>query len=105
NSSCSLGEALAGESLTLNLGIFYFAEKPGVCPKSPPNVLTPCIVKCANDWKCPKNQKCCKIGCTISSPSMHANFGVMGLFIQIDSYVHSVEAPLADPPHPPPTVS
>ncbi|XP_060548702.1 kunitz/BPTI-like toxin [Pantherophis guttatus] len=51
---------------TLDQCRYTCVEKPGVCPKSLPNILTPCIAKCANDWKCPKNQKCCKHGCTIS---------------------------------------
>uniref|UniRef100_A0A670ZLQ9 WAP domain-containing protein n=1 Tax=Pseudonaja textilis TaxID=8673 RepID=A0A670ZLQ9_PSETE len=46
--------------------------KPGVCPKSPPDIVTPCIAKCENDWKCPKNQKCCTYGCmtTCRGPCM-----------------------------------
>ncbi|XP_058032710.1 kunitz/BPTI-like toxin [Ahaetulla prasina] len=48
---------------TLDQCRYTCMEKPGVCPKSPPKKITPCIAKCINDWTCPKNQKCCKHGC------------------------------------------
>uniref|UniRef100_A0A8C5SFZ6 WAP domain-containing protein n=1 Tax=Laticauda laticaudata TaxID=8630 RepID=A0A8C5SFZ6_LATLA len=41
------------------------AEKPGVCPKASPDLITICPVKCGSDWECHGKQKCCPYGCMV----------------------------------------
>uniref|UniRef100_A0A670ZTE1 WAP domain-containing protein n=1 Tax=Pseudonaja textilis TaxID=8673 RepID=A0A670ZTE1_PSETE len=45
----------------LGLGIFYSAEKPGLCPQGPQQ--RPCLKTCKHDWLCPGQEKCCRYGC------------------------------------------
>ncbi|KAK9405055.1 protease inhibitor 3-like [Crotalus adamanteus] len=40
-------------------------EKPGVCPKAPPGMITICLAKCGSDWQCERKQKCCPYGCLV----------------------------------------
>ncbi|XP_038181301.1 WAP four-disulfide core domain protein 18-like [Arvicola amphibius] len=38
-------------------------QKPGACPKVPPNTGGACVEKCSGDDSCPGNMKCCSNGC------------------------------------------
>ncbi|KAG8131483.1 hypothetical protein E2320_009408 [Naja naja] len=45
--------------------LHFCKEKPGVCPKAPPDLITICPVKCGSDWDCHGRQKCCPYGCMV----------------------------------------
>ncbi|XP_026547200.1 kunitz-type serine protease inhibitor 4-like [Notechis scutatus] len=45
--------------------LHFCKEKPGVCPKAPPGLITVCPVKCGSDWECHGKQKCCPYGCIV----------------------------------------
>ncbi|XP_032074540.1 kunitz-type serine protease inhibitor 4-like [Thamnophis elegans] len=47
-------------------------EKPGVCPKPPPDTVTICLVRCGSDWECEGKQKCCPYACLVDC--MHPVF-------------------------------
>ncbi|XP_040605282.1 WAP four-disulfide core domain protein 18-like isoform X2 [Mesocricetus auratus] len=38
-------------------------QKPGACPKLPPNTGGSCNEECSGDGSCPGKMKCCSNGC------------------------------------------
>ncbi|XP_041519752.1 WAP four-disulfide core domain protein 18-like [Microtus oregoni] len=38
-------------------------QKPGTCPKVPPNTVGACVESCSGDDSCPGKMKCCSNGC------------------------------------------
>ncbi|XP_036051168.1 WAP four-disulfide core domain protein 18-like [Onychomys torridus] len=39
------------------------SQKPGACPKLPPNTVGTCNERCSGDETCPGKKKCCSNGC------------------------------------------
>nr|XP_048302603.1 WAP four-disulfide core domain protein 18-like isoform X2 [Myodes glareolus] len=39
------------------------SQKPGACPKVPPNTVGACVERCSGDDSCPGKTKCCSNGC------------------------------------------
>ncbi|XP_021086759.1 WAP four-disulfide core domain protein 18-like isoform X2 [Mesocricetus auratus] len=38
-------------------------QKPGACPKLPPDAVGICVEQCSGDGSCPGKMKCCSNGC------------------------------------------
>ncbi|XP_040605285.1 WAP four-disulfide core domain protein 18-like isoform X2 [Mesocricetus auratus] len=49
-------------------------QRPGACPKLPPNTFGICVERCSGDDSCPEGMKCCSNGCGhVCKPAVFAD--------------------------------
>ncbi|XP_027281923.1 WAP four-disulfide core domain protein 18-like isoform X2 [Cricetulus griseus] len=55
--------ALIANVMDTSCALSSQGQKPGACPKLPPNTVGTCDEKCSGDGSCPGKMKCCSNGC------------------------------------------
>ncbi|XP_036051171.1 WAP four-disulfide core domain protein 18-like [Onychomys torridus] len=66
-------------------------QKPGACPKMPPNTGGTCGERCSGDESCPGKMKCCSNGC--GHACMRPVFKIKDKLLQSSSSSHAITVP------------